>query len=46
MQKLEILLENEDMRIRMGEEGRKKAEREYDWDKIIDNFYMPLFKNI
>ena len=46
MEKLELLLDNESLRVEMGTEGRKKAVARYDWDKIIDNLYMPLFKNI
>jgi len=44
--KLELLLDNEEMRIEIGREGRKRVEIRYDWDAIIDNLYMPLFKSV
>ena len=37
------LIEDEELRIRMGIEGRKKVEREYDWDVIVDN-YLKLYE--
>ena len=43
-QKLELLLDSEEMRIEMGKSGRRKAEKEFDWDKMIYNLYMPLFQ--
>ena len=44
MQKLELLLDSEEVRVEMGKAGRKKAEKEYDWNKIIENLYLPLFQ--
>ena len=32
------LAEAKDLRIKMGMEGRKKAEREYDWDTIVEKY--------
>jgi len=29
---------DKELRIRMGLEGRRKAEREYDWDKIVEDY--------
>jgi glycosyltransferase involved in cell wall biosynthesis len=43
-EKIEILLTNPKLRQEMGEKGREKAEREYDWDKIFEKYYIPLFK--
>ena len=44
MQKIEILLDNKNLRDKMGIEGRKKAEEFYNWDYIIEKYYLPLFK--
>ncbi|MFH1547378.1 MAG: glycosyltransferase family 4 protein, partial [bacterium] len=35
--KIEYLLEDESERKRMGENGREKVERKYDWKKNLDN---------
>ena len=34
-EKISILLSNPEMRKSMGEKGRKKAEEEFSWDRII-----------
>ena len=39
------LVKDEELRIRMGMEGRKKVEREYDWDVIVDN-YLKLYEDM
>lgn len=36
---IEYLLENEDIRIRLGREGRKKVEREFSWNIIVKRLY-------
>jgi len=43
MQKIELLLDDEALRDKMGEEGRKRAEEFYSWDYIIEKYYLPLF---
>lgn len=40
------LLDDGDLRRRMGEAGRKRAEREYDWDRIIETHYPPLLERL
>lgn len=42
-QKIEILLDAPKMREEMGKEGRKKVEREYDWERVIEKHYLPIF---
>ena len=32
------LVRDRDLRMKMGMEGRKKAEREYDWDRIVERY--------
>ena len=37
------------LRVKMGEEGRKKAEKEYDWDLIVRKYlkiYNSFLKNL
>ena len=41
--KIELLLEKPDLRHRMGTSAREKAEREYNWDKIVEKYYFPIF---
>ena len=43
MQKIELLLDNKALRDKMGREGRKKVEEFYNWDYIIEKYYLPLF---
>jgi len=42
-QKLEILLNNSNLRNKMGKKARERAEERYDWGKIIKKYYLPLF---
>ncbi len=43
MDKMENLLDNQSLRETMGDNGRKRALALYSWDKIVDNYYVPLF---
>jgi len=43
MDRLEILMDNVELRKKMGEAGRERALQKYDWDLIIENNYLPLF---
>lgn len=36
---IQYLLDNEDIRIKFGREGRKKVEREYSWNAIVKRLY-------
>jgi glycosyltransferase involved in cell wall biosynthesis len=40
--KIETLLDNPELRRRMGEAGRKRFEQYYAWEGIIDRHYRPL----
>ena len=42
--KIELLLENRTLRSKMGEAARERVEKEYNWDKIVEKYYLPLFK--
>ncbi|MCK5117177.1 MAG: glycosyltransferase family 4 protein [Candidatus Aegiribacteria sp.] len=42
MNRIEILLENEEIRQDMGENGRKAVLERWTWDKVTDRFYMRL----
>ena len=45
--KLNILINNEELRIKMGQYGRKKVENEFNWDilsKKIFKIYRSLIK--
>ena len=44
MQKLELLLDDESLKNKMGMEGRKRAVEFFNWDSIIEKFYLPLFE--
>ncbi|RLB03064.1 MAG: hypothetical protein DRG59_12145 [Deltaproteobacteria bacterium] len=44
-EKLIYLFENYKLAEEMGMEGRKKAEKEYDWDKIAEAYYA-VFKEV
>jgi len=39
---LELLLDDGDLRSRLGAEGRRVAEAEYDWAQVIERHYLPL----
>lgn len=43
---LRCLLDNADARRRMGEEGRRVAASEYDWQCVIDRHYRPLIEEL
>ncbi|MFC1734804.1 glycosyltransferase family 4 protein [Candidatus Hydrogenedentota bacterium] len=42
-EKLEILLNDPELRRKMGAKARERAEELYDWDVVIDKYYMPFF---
>lgn len=47
--KIRLLLENEDLSVKMGHNGRKKVEEKYSWDKIVknlENLYEDCIRNI
>ncbi len=41
--RLQQLMDNPQLRERMGQAGRKKTEEIYDWDVIYEKYYRPLF---
>jgi glycosyltransferase involved in cell wall biosynthesis len=43
---LDLLLDRPDLRARMGALGRWRAEREYDWEKVIAKHYPPLLEGL
>jgi glycosyltransferase involved in cell wall biosynthesis len=43
--KLEMLLDDPDLRTRMGRAGRRRFEEHYSWDVIIEKHYKPLLKH-
>ena len=43
--KLETLLDDPDLRTRMGRAGRRRFEEHYSWDVIIEKHYKPLLKH-
>jgi glycosyltransferase involved in cell wall biosynthesis len=42
--KIEYLLDNKNLRKRIGERAREKASTVYDWDKIFEKYYMRAFE--
>ncbi len=42
--KLELLLDDPELRTRMGRAGRRRFEEHYSWDVIIDRHYRPLLQ--
>ncbi len=42
--KLELLLEDSELRLRLGTTGRRRFEEHYSWNVIIDKHYRPLLK--
>ncbi len=45
-EKIETLLDNHALRIRMGSAGRKRFQENFTWDTIIDKHYRRLFAPI
>lgn len=43
-QKIELLIDDPDLRERLGLQGRLRFVREYSWDRIIERHYRPLLK--
>ncbi|OGL39589.1 MAG: hypothetical protein A2042_07605 [Candidatus Schekmanbacteria bacterium GWA2_38_11] len=44
-EKIELLMNNPELRVQMGKEGRKKAQEKYCWDVIVEKYYKPLFES-
>jgi glycosyltransferase involved in cell wall biosynthesis len=42
--KIAILLDDPELRVRLGESGRRRFEEHYSWDVIIERHYRPLLK--
>jgi glycosyltransferase involved in cell wall biosynthesis len=42
--KIETLLDDKELRERMGQAGRRRFEEEYSWEVIIERHYRPLLK--
>lgn len=40
------LLDDAELRRRMGEAGRRRAEDVYDWDRIVERHYAPLLEEV
>lgn len=45
-QKIEYLLDHPEVREKMGKLAREVATEEFDWNKIIIKYYLPLFERI
>jgi len=45
-EQLNTLLGDAALRYRLGEAGRRVAEREYDWDVIIEQRYLPFIREL
>jgi glycosyltransferase involved in cell wall biosynthesis len=43
--KLEMLIDDPELRARMGTAGRRRFEEHYSWDVIIDRHYRPLLRH-
>ena len=43
---LSVLLDNSDLRVRMGEAARKRASQEYDWKRIAARYYPPIIEDL
>jgi glycosyltransferase involved in cell wall biosynthesis len=43
--KIRYLIENEEERVRMGENSRKLAKEEFDWEKIAEK-YLKIYEDI
>lgn len=44
-EKIEILLDNPDLRRRMGNTGRQRFEKDFTWPVVIERYYRPLLKH-
>ena len=42
LSRMEQLLDNEELRAQMGTKARQRAVNEFDWDIIINRYYVPL----
>ncbi len=40
------LLDDADLRVRMGGAGRQRAEREYDWERIVERHYPAVLEGL
>ena len=45
-ERLEILLDDDDLRRRMGDAGRRRAEAEYHWEGIVEKYYPNVWESI
>jgi glycosyltransferase involved in cell wall biosynthesis len=43
--KLEMLLDDAELRRRLGRAGRRRFEEEYPWDVVIERYYRPLLNH-
>ncbi|MCX7919859.1 MAG: glycosyltransferase family 4 protein [bacterium] len=43
--KMKLLLDDSDLRKKLGGEGRKRVEQEFDWNKILDKYYLNIFSS-
>ena len=44
--RLSLLLDDGDMRSRMGEAGRRRIEAAYTWDRVVNMFYPPILEHL
>jgi glycosyltransferase involved in cell wall biosynthesis len=44
-QKLRILIEDKELRIRMGKASREKAEREFNLEKVVEK-HLEIYKSL
>lgn len=40
------LLDDAELRREMGEKGRRRVEEEYDWDRVVSNYYPAVLKGM
>ncbi len=43
---ISLLLDNDALRIKLGENGRKDFEKRFKWKTVISEFYLPIFRSI
>lgn len=43
-ERMKILINDGNLREKMGLKGREKAKREYSWDVIMEKYYFPIFR--